>query len=124
MSGYDPKLKELAARIEALCKEYDAGAHVALVSQTHAEFRFSLPKWASLYEETDAQGQVLIRLKHKKADGDTHERAELTAHFLHSVADISLNCLRFVGKFLEVTDEKWKTEHKPWHGFRPHREEH
>jgi hypothetical protein len=123
--NYDPKLKELARRIEDLCKEYDAGAHISLVSRTHGEFRFCLPDWAGLYEEVEpATGNVRIRLKIKKAEGDTFEKAELTAHLLHSLRDTAASCFAFVDQFIKVTDEKWQTEHKPFHGFRPHREEH
>lgn len=125
MTNYDPRLKECMAKIEAICKQYDCGGHISLVSKTHGEFRFVLPTWTGLYDEVDPKnGDIHVRLKIKKADGDTHEKAELTAHYLHSIRDTCASGFLFVNEMTEITDEKWKTEHKPFHGFRPHREEH
>lgn len=115
----DPKLIKLMSKIEELCREADVGGHVNLLSKTHGEFRFVLPKWAGLYEEYDSDGNCIIRLKIKKAEGDTHEKAELTAHFLHSVRDVCAQTFGLVDKFIQVTDEKWKTEHTPFYGFEP-----
>lgn len=124
--NYDPKLKEAARRIEAICKEYDCGGFFSLVSKTHGEFRYALPSWGAMFEEKDAQGNIRVRLKtvNMKNDPAMFERAELTAHFLHSLRDTAGQCFLFMEEFIKVTDEKWKTEHKPFAGFRPHREEH
>ena len=121
---YDPKLKELAAKIEALCQEYSAGAFISLISKTHGEFRYVLPKWTSLLETISAAGLPMVRLLHKKELGHTHEQAELTAHFLFSLRDTAALCFSFCEKFIEKIDEKWKPEHEPFAGFRPHKEEH
>lgn len=117
-------MKECQAKIEELCKAYDCGGHVTLVSKTHGEFRFVLPEWTCLYEEVDPKtGDIGIRVRVKKADGDTHEDAELTAHYLHSMRDTFATAFAFVDRLIEKTDEKWKTEHTPFHKFRPHRKE-
>jgi hypothetical protein len=121
--NYDPKLKEAMSAIEAVCKRYGCGGHITLISKTHGEFRFVLPDWAGLYEVIDENGNSGIRCKIEKAKGDTHEKAELTAHFLHSVRDIAAACFRFMSRFTEQTDKVWDTEHTPFFGFRPHRPE-
>lgn len=126
MGSYDPKLKEAARRIEAICEEYDCGGFVSLVSKSHGEFRFMLPKWGAIFEEVDSQGNVMVRLKtvNMKNDPAMFERAELTAHFIHSLQDTAAACFSLMDEFIKVTKEKWKTEHKPFAGFRPHKDEH
>lgn len=121
---YDPNLKQALREIEAICVKYDCGGHVNLISQTHGEFSFVLPKWQCLFEETLPDGRVAIRLRAKKANGDFPERADLTAHFLHSLRDVFAAGFQYVDRFIIETNEKWKTEHTPFKNFRPKREEH
>lgn len=120
MTVYDPKLKECIARIEKLCEEYDCGGSVSLVSRTHGEFRYVLPKWTGFTEEPDQQGKTQIRLKVKKEE---REKAELSAHFIHSERDTAALFFSFFDGFIRATEDKWKTEHTPFHQFRPHRKD-
>lgn len=115
----DPKLIRLMEKIEKLCEEADVGAHVNLVSKTHGEFGFVLPKWGALYEEILPDTTTAIRLKFSRAQGDTHEKAELTAHFLHSMRDVFVMAFKLTNEFIEITDAKWKTEHVPFSNFQP-----
>ncbi len=59
MSAYDPKLKECLAKIEVLCREYDCGGYVSLVSKEFGEFRPILPSWAALSEIRGDDGRIV-----------------------------------------------------------------
>lgn len=118
--SYDPRLKECMARIEKICEEYDCGALVSLISETHGEHRQVSPKWSALREEVDEQGRVRIRLKCSKEE---KRRAELTAHYIHSQRDVSALWFRFFDELVNATKDKWQTEHTPFHQFRPHRKD-
>lgn len=104
---FDPKLREAMLKIEAICVEYDCGAHINLVSPTHGEFGFVLPQWQCLYEDKLPTGEIIIRLRAKKADGDFPLRAELTAHFLHSCREVCARAFAVADGFIKVIDEKW-----------------
>jgi len=39
----DPRLKKAMAEIRALCRRYDIGGQITLVSQSHAEFGYFPP---------------------------------------------------------------------------------
>ena len=121
---YDPALKEALARIEQICFEYGIGGYVSLVSQTHGEFRPILPAWAGCtweYKDDDHLVVTGVRLKVKKEERD---KAEMTAHFIHSGLDCSAHAFQFFDFLVKQTKEKWKTEHESFKDFRPHREEH
>lgn len=119
--SYDPKLKECLTKIEALCKQYECGAYVSLVSRTHGEFRYVLPEWAAMKEEIDDEGRVCgVRLTCKKEE---REKAEFTAHFLHSSRDIAALAFKFFDHFIEATQKKWNTEHTSFADYRPHRKD-
>lgn len=119
--SYDSKLKECMNKIELIMKEYGAGGWVSLSSENGGEFRFIFPEWSGLAEELDCSGKVSgVRLKVKKAE---REKAELTAHFIHSNRDVSAQAFRMFDHLCELTQEKWKTEHTPFHNFRPHRKD-
>lgn len=110
--NFDPKLREAMLKIEAICVEYDCGAHINLVSPTHGEFGFVLPKWQCLYEEAIDTGEVQIRLTAKKADGDFPKRAELTAHFLHSCREVCARSFAVVDHFIKEIEKKWNIQHE------------
>lgn len=119
MNSSDPKLKECMRKIEALCNEYDCGGYFSLVSETHGEFRYVFPKWTALTEELDATGKVTgVRLKCKKEE---KEKAELTAHFIHSNLDVVLMMFKLFSYLVDETKKKWNTEHTPFAGYKPHR---
>jgi hypothetical protein len=123
--SYDPILKEAAAKIELLCRQYDIGAHIMLVSRTHAEYRFCLPEWSALREEFDPTGAVIMRLKTNKAEMgviQSKEKAELTAHFLCEIRDQAARVFQFVEHLLGLTKGKWDIKHSV-QKIRPHRPE-
>lgn len=121
MMKYDPKLKEAMAKIEAICNEYDCGGYISLTSKTHGEFRFVFPEWSAIKEEFNSNGEAIsCRLNCKKEE---REKAELTAHFIHSNRDIAAAAFTVFNEFVEETNEKWQTEHKPFHQFRAHRKD-
>ena len=118
--SYDPKLKECMARIEKLCEEYDVGGSVSLISREGGEFRYVLPKWTAFIEEVTADGIERIRLRCKKEE---REKAQLTAHFIHSGRDTAALFFKFFDEFVRATDAKWQTEHTAFHKFRAHRKD-
>lgn len=120
MSQYDPKLKEAMAKIESICAEYDCGGYFSLTSKTHGEFRYVFPSWVAIREETECGEVVGVRLTCKKEE---KEKAELTAHFIHSNLDTVVAMFKLFSYFVDQTQEKWGTEHKSFSGYRPHRKE-
>ena len=121
--SYDARLKEACREIETICKRFDVGAHILLVSETHAEFRIELPSWSALTTEVDETGAERIRLRVNKAEMGlklAHEKAELTAHFLYQLRDESARLFQFAETFIAATKDKWKTEHTITN-CRPHR---
>jgi hypothetical protein len=75
----DPKLIELAQKIEELCQSYGVGGFVGLASSTHSEFRSWFPAW-SLIQNVD-EG-VRVRLKSSE-----QERSEASVHLCFSLRD-------------------------------------
>lgn len=117
--SYDPKTKECMGKIERLMQEYDCGGYVSLTATTGGEFRYIFPQWTAIREELDESGKVIgVRLKCKKEE---HEKAELTAHFIHSNLDVVLQGFKLFSHLVDLTQEKWQTEHTPFHNYRPHR---
>lgn len=118
--SYDPKLKEAMAKIQRICEQYDCGGYVSLTSRTHGEFRYILPQWTGLQEELRDGVVVGIRLRVKKEERD---KAELTAHFIHSNLDVVVQMFHLFSHFVDMTKEKWGTVHKSFADYRAHRKD-
>lgn len=121
--SHDPKLKEAMTEIEALCDKYDIGAFVALVSKSHAEYRYHLPTWTGLSWEKGADGKLLgirVRLKGPAIDQATKELADLTGHFIFSVRDIAAVTFDYMRRFTEELQKNALVSHKPFADFEPH----
>jgi hypothetical protein len=108
----DPKLKEMAAEIRALFKKHDVGGHVVLVSQTHSEFMFVLdPTWSAVIIESD-----LIRIRAVEEELGSkeavHKKAELTAHLLSQLRDLSASGFSMADQLIEKMEEIYEIDHE------------
>lgn len=118
----DEKLKEAMAEIKMICRKHDIGACITLVSKTHSEYRYEMPKWS--VAQLVSGGGVHIRAKREDfpSDETKHAACELTAHLLCQIRD--LNALSFLNmeQILKTLEPYWKIEHQGGKDFEPHRE--
>ena len=125
----DPRLKKAMAEIRALCRRYDLGGQITLVSKSHAEFAYFFPTWSVVQPEKGPEGQEGIRVRSFKEyypSAEAQQKAmEESLHCLYQIRDLAGQAfLAFESLTAEVEKRCGFTiEHTPFHGFEPHQEE-
>ena len=118
---YDPKLKEAAAEIKAICRKHDIAAHVALVSPSHAEFVMVLdPTWSAC-QLTD--NRLKIRAKSKEIGHEVaHKLMGGTAHMVCRIQDMCTKAVDDMDNILAALAPHIKINHTTG-AFTPHKEQ-
>ncbi|WP_190795217.1 hypothetical protein [Leptolyngbya sp. FACHB-541] len=103
----DPKLKEAAAEIDAICKKYGIAAFYGLASSTHAEFKLNFPKWSMI--SIEEQG---FRFRAKSAEP---ERSEASIHLAYSLRDIAGLMFQNLEALTQAISQRLDIEHTPFY---------
>lgn len=119
--GYDPNLKMAMLEMERICKRYDIGAALLLVSKTHSEYGYQLPPWGCASWETDPQsGQQALRFRsHHASYGSKeaqHAEQEDTAHFLFQLRDLGGQTFLLFEQVCRQLNAVLDIEHHPFSG--------
>jgi hypothetical protein len=104
----DPKLKEAAAEIDAICEKYGIAAFYALASSTHAEFKLQFPEWSLVQMEPHGKG---VRLQAKSTE---RELSTASIHLVYSLRDIAGLMFQNLEAIAQVIDEKLGVQHQPF----------
>lgn len=80
----DPKLKEAAAEIDAICEKYGIAGFYCLASSTHAEFKVNFPAWSLIQLE----GETGFRIRMKKSE-HSEELVTASVHLAYSLRDMA-----------------------------------
>lgn len=99
----DPKLKQAAKEIAAICEKHDIGGYIILSSQTHGEYLLHFPKWSKAFMETNPNGNQAIRFKAKEKDKDA---VCATVHMLQVFQLQGKNLALGMDQLLEMLESK------------------
>jgi hypothetical protein len=111
--------------ITRILRQYDIGAAITLVSQTHAEFRYQFPTWSVVQPETGPAGQPGIRLRSFGSwygSKDAQKAAiEASLHCLYQIRDLAAQTfVLFENLTAQVEkDSGFDIIHQPLSGFEP-----
>jgi len=124
----DPRLKQAMAEIRALCRRYDIGGQITLVSKSHAEFGYFFPTWSVVQPEKGPEGQEGIRIRSFKEYYSSaqaqHDAMEESLHCLYQIRDIAGQTFMMFENLTAQVEEVsgLNIEHQPFHEFEPHQE--
>ena len=112
---FDPKLKELISKIDALVKEYDVMATVNVISRTHGEFGIFFPTWSVAQWENLPNGQKGMRFRSKNAKQGTQKfkDTEDTVHGIMSIRDMSAHFFQWMETVKTELDKHMEIDHTP-----------
>lgn len=114
MKPYDPKLREAAEELKAVCRKYDCAGVVLLVSPTHAEFVNHLEaSWSAIRADGN---QVRIRCKREDFSSIEEQRkvVDATSHLLTSVHEWSRQTHANFKDLIAAAMSSWKFLWKAW----------
>lgn len=80
------QLRQAKAEIKKIMDQYNLGGLVTLHDKSHTEFEFFLPTWSVAQFEEQPNGDMKLRIKHKKEDDP--EVLLATCHVLFDCAQV------------------------------------
>lgn len=84
----------VADEIEAVCKKYDVGGVLLLVSKTSASWRSVFPSWCGLQPDP----VHVLRLRMNSRTPEAKENADSTMHFIATVREMCSDYANFYGR--------------------------
>lgn len=118
--GYDPNLKMAMLEMERVCKRYNIGAAMLLVSKTHSEYGYLLPPWSCVSWETDPEGQTVLRFRSHHTSYGSKEAQRLeqenTAHLLFQLRDLGGQTFMMFDEVCAQLQKVLDIEHHPFSG--------
>ena len=118
MPNYDPKLRKTVEEIKWILEREDFAGIVIAISESHAEFRITFPRWGVITLKRNE-----LRFKSDKKDfhsrDEQHKAIESSVHVIFQMADLlSLN-FKYIDKMKEMLEDKFEIDHKPLSDFYP-----
>lgn len=116
--SYDPELRKFIRQEVNNFEQADFAGFIIAISKTHAEFRMTFPKWGVIRINGD---EIRFRSKRKyfKSKKAQHMATELSVHILFQMRDIIALCFDFIDRIIDMLQEKFEIEHKPYEDFHP-----
>ena len=105
---HDPKLKKAMEEIKPILEKYGVGAAITLVSKTHSEYLYKLPKW-SCVAITDRGFSIYSKKEDYDSVEHQHEIVETTTALIAQIRDLGGQtfmlfdgCLKELGEHFEI----------------------
>lgn len=120
---YDPELKEAMARIKHILEDHQVGAAITLVSKSHSEFLYHLPKWSCI-AWTDRGLSIYSQERFHRSKEDQKRNQEESFHIVYQIRDIAAQTFMLFEKITRWMEKDLPVdiEHHSFANFTPHQD--